>query len=83
LIERLLSINSIVTRDGVHLLQILNLTQALHDGKSPLQLVQMPVVTVERRKAAYGRLRVRNDSTEDTLTQKFSTRSPFFSWCWL
>ena len=65
------------------LLQILNLTQALQDGKSPLQLVQMPVVTVERRKAAYGRSRIRNDSLEDTLTQKFSTRSPFFSWCWV
>ena len=65
------------------LLQVLNLTQALQDGKSPLQLVQMPVVTVERRKAAYGRSRIRNDSLEDTLTQKFSTRSPFFSWCWV
>lgn len=43
----------------------------------------MPVVTVERRKAAYGRSRMRNDSLEDTLTQKFSTRSPFFSWCWV
>lgn len=28
--------------------QILNLTQALKDGKSPLQLVQMPAVIVER-----------------------------------
>ena len=28
--------------------QILNLTQALKDGKSPLQLAQMPVVIVER-----------------------------------
>ena len=28
--------------------QILNLTQALKDAKSPLQLVQMPVVVVER-----------------------------------
>ena len=28
--------------------QILNLTQALKDGRSPLQLVQMPVVIVER-----------------------------------
>ena len=28
--------------------QILNLSQALKDGKSPLQLVQMPVVIVER-----------------------------------
>ncbi|KAH9487882.1 Phosphatidylinositol 4-kinase type 2-beta [Bulinus truncatus] len=30
--------------------QILNLTQALKDGRSPVQLVQMPVVTVERNK---------------------------------
>jgi phosphatidylinositol 4-kinase type 2 len=28
--------------------QILNLSQALKDGRSPLQLVQMPVVIVER-----------------------------------
>lgn len=28
--------------------QILNLTQALRDGKSPVQLVQMPAVIVER-----------------------------------
>ena len=28
--------------------QMLNLAQALKDGKSPVQLVQMPVVVVER-----------------------------------
>lgn len=28
--------------------QILNLTQALKDGKSPVQLVQMPAVIVEK-----------------------------------
>lgn len=28
--------------------QILNLTQALKDGKSPVQLVQMPAVVVEK-----------------------------------
>lgn len=28
--------------------QILNLSQALMDGKSPVQLVQMPAVIVER-----------------------------------
>ena len=28
--------------------QMLNLSQALKDGKSPVQLVQMPVVVVER-----------------------------------
>lgn len=60
--------------------QILNLTQAMTDGKSPVQLVQMPVVTVERGRKSYGRSRSRADS-DDTLTQRFHTRSPFFSWC--
>ncbi|KAL5022304.1 hypothetical protein ScPMuIL_001459 [Solemya velum] len=58
--------------------QILNLTQALKDGKSPVQLVQMPVVTVERNKGgAIGRVRTESD----TFTQSFSHRAPFFSWC--
>ncbi|XP_041369019.1 phosphatidylinositol 4-kinase type 2-beta-like isoform X2 [Gigantopelta aegis] len=57
--------------------QILNLTQALKDDKSPVQLVQMPVVTVERNKAGQGR--IRTDS--DTFTQTFAHRAPFFSWC--
>ena len=63
----------------VLLVKILNLTQAMEDNKSPLQLVQMPVVTVETRKKSFGRTRSRNDS--DDLTQSFTTRSPFFSWC--
>ncbi|XP_048249472.1 phosphatidylinositol 4-kinase type 2-beta-like isoform X2 [Haliotis rufescens] len=57
--------------------QILNLTQALKDGKSPVQLVQMPVVTVERNRAGLARTRL--DS--DTFTQSFAHRAPFFSWC--
>ncbi|XP_067937724.1 phosphatidylinositol 4-kinase type 2-alpha-like isoform X2 [Watersipora subatra] len=62
--------------------QILNLTQALREGKSPLQLVQMPVVTVERSKKKYGRShnRERTTSGEVTFTQSFARR-PFFSWC--
>ncbi|XP_064599964.1 phosphatidylinositol 4-kinase type 2-alpha-like [Liolophura sinensis] len=59
--------------------QILNLTQALKDSKSPVQLVQMPVVTVERSRGGYGPGRVRSEST--TFTQSFSHRAPFFSWC--
>ena len=59
----------------MYLLQILNLTQALKDDKSPVQLVQMPVVTVERN----GTGRVRTES--ETFTQKFPHRTPFFSWC--
>ncbi|XP_053406741.1 phosphatidylinositol 4-kinase type 2-alpha-like isoform X1 [Mercenaria mercenaria] len=57
--------------------QILNLTQALKDDKSPVQLVQMPVVTVERNRTTSGR--VRTDS--DSYTQSFQHRTPFFSWC--
>lgn len=55
--------------------QILNLSQALKDGKSPVQLVQMPAVIVERSKK--GRIRAINDS----FTQKFQDKAPFFSWC--
>lgn len=60
-----------------YVLQILNLTQALKDDKSPVQLVQMPVVTVERNRSNSGRLRTESDQ----YTQSFSHRTPFFSWC--
>jgi phosphatidylinositol 4-kinase type 2 len=33
--------------------QILNLTQALKDGRSPVQLVQMPAVIVERYSSSF------------------------------
>merc|ERR1712029_788570 len=60
--------------------QILNLTQALKDSKSPLQLVQMPVVIVERSRGHVGTTeRFRNFS--DTFTQRFQSKAPFFSWC--
>jgi len=59
--------------------KVLNLTQALENDKSPLQLVQMPVITLETRKKSFGRSRSRTES--DDLTQSFTTRSPFFSWC--
>lgn len=60
--------------------QILNLTQALKDGKSPLQLVQMPVVIVERSRGHVGTTeRFRHFS--DTFTQRFQNKAPFFSWC--
>uniref|UniRef100_A0A1B0AAC7 Phosphatidylinositol 4-kinase type 2 n=1 Tax=Glossina pallidipes TaxID=7398 RepID=A0A1B0AAC7_GLOPL len=52
--------------------QILNLTQALKDGKSPVQLVQMPAVVVER---SHGH------RTRWSFTQRFQNKSPFFSWC--
>ncbi|KAL8578495.1 Phosphatidylinositol 4-kinase type 2-beta [Nucella lapillus] len=57
--------------------QILNLAQALKDGKSPVQLVQLPVVTVERNKMKVGRTR----ADSDVFTQSFAHRVPFFSWC--
>lgn len=60
--------------------QILNLTQALKDGKSPVQLVQMPAVIVERSKGHVGTTS-RFRSFSDTFTQRFQNKSPFFSWC--
>lgn len=60
--------------------QILNLSQALKDGKSPLQLVQMPSVFVERSRGHVGtsdKLR----SLGNTFTQRFQKKAPFFSWC--
>jgi phosphatidylinositol 4-kinase type 2 len=60
--------------------QILNLTQAIKDAKSPLQLVQMPVVIVERSSGRVGTTeRFRHFS--DTFTQRFQNKTPFFSWC--
>uniref|UniRef100_W8B5C4 Phosphatidylinositol 4-kinase type 2 n=1 Tax=Ceratitis capitata TaxID=7213 RepID=W8B5C4_CERCA len=53
--------------------QILNLTQALKDGKSPVQLVQMPAVVVERSRGQNSRF--------FSFTQRFQNKSPFFSWC--
>ncbi|XP_060517840.1 phosphatidylinositol 4-kinase type 2-alpha isoform X2 [Cylas formicarius] len=54
--------------------QILNLTQALKDGKSPVQLVQMPAVVVEKSQG-------HNPSRFFNFTQRFQDKSPFFSWC--
>ncbi|XP_045472715.1 phosphatidylinositol 4-kinase type 2-beta [Harmonia axyridis] len=54
--------------------QILNLTQALKDGKSPVQLVQMPAVVVEKSQSQHT-------SRFFNFTQRFQDKSPFFSWC--
>ncbi|XP_074114436.1 phosphatidylinositol 4-kinase II alpha isoform X2 [Cotesia typhae] len=59
--------------------QILNLQQALKDSKSPVQLVQMPAVIVEKAKGNGGAPRL--FSFSDTFTQRFQNKSPFFSWC--
>lgn len=60
--------------------QILNLSQALKDSKSPLQLVQMPSVFVERSRGHLGTTeKFRN--LGNTFTQRFQKKAPFFSWC--
>lgn len=56
--------------------QILNLTQALRDRKSPVQLVQMPCVVVERSQGG-GQGRVVHLS--NSFTQTVHCRKPFFS----
>ncbi|XP_072109050.1 phosphatidylinositol 4-kinase type 2-beta-like [Mobula birostris] len=56
--------------------QILNLTQALKDGRSPIQLVQMPRVVVERSSSgSQGRI----VHLSNAFTQTFHCRKPFFS----
>lgn len=59
--------------------QMLNLSQALKDNKSPETLVQMPPVVIEKTNELTlgGRLR----SMTDHFTQRFDNRKPFFSWC--
>lgn len=75
--------------------QILNLCQALKDGKSPLQLVQMPPMIIERTTAighfgqttpdsgyqssTPGRSTAR--ARWDSFRQQFQKRAPFFSCC--
>lgn len=76
--------------------QILNLVQALKDNKTPLQLVQMPCVTVELTKLKHDKShqhsahsgrrnsttsRERHDSENVHFKQSFSSRAPLFS-CW-
>lgn len=56
--------------------QILNLTQALRDGKSPMQLAQMPCVIVECSKSG-GQGRVVHLGS--SFTQTVHCRKPFFS----
>jgi hypothetical protein len=57
-------------------LQILNLAQAMRDGKSPFQLVQMPGVIVERLTGGAHE----NTSGPKQFKQKFNDRYPLFSW---
>lgn len=66
---------------GVMRGQILNLTQALKENKSPAQLIQMPALVVERggeaSRGPFANLR----EARDAFTQSFQRKTPFFSWC--
>jgi phosphatidylinositol 4-kinase type 2 len=64
---------------GVMRGQMLNLSQALKDGKSPVQLVQMPPVVVERSKGRVGTTAAFR-TFSDTFTQRFQYKGPVFSW---
>lgn len=56
--------------------QILNLTQALKDRKTPQQLINMPAIIMEKsRIAVKGRFR----TMKDNFTQTFQRKTPFFS----
>ncbi|CAM4769620.1 unnamed protein product [Rotaria magnacalcarata] len=56
--------------------QIINLAQAMRDGKSPFQLVQMPGVIVERLVSdALG-----DPPGSRQFKQKFNDRYPLFTW---
>ncbi|XP_071949232.1 phosphatidylinositol 4-kinase type 2-alpha-like [Antedon mediterranea] len=57
--------------------QILNLSQALRDRKSPVNLVQMPLVVVEKKNDGPGRVR----HLSDTFTQSFQNNVAFFKCC--
>ncbi|XP_031674479.1 phosphatidylinositol 4-kinase type 2-alpha [Oncorhynchus nerka] len=52
--------------------QILNLSQALKNSKTPLQLVQMPPVIVETARAPQR-------ANSESYTQSFQSRRPFFT----
>jgi len=59
--------------------QILNLTQALKDKKSPQQLIQMPAIIMERSRTPKDKNRIR--TMTENFTQSFQRKTPFFSWC--
>ncbi|KAI0988898.1 hypothetical protein GJ496_002647 [Pomphorhynchus laevis] len=62
--------------------QILNLVQAMKDKKSPLQLVQLPVIIVEHGIArSDGPQEARLLQTKDVFQQRIGTKQPLFSWC--
>ncbi|KAG7267678.1 hypothetical protein CRUP_024470, partial [Coryphaenoides rupestris] len=62
--------------DLSEMFKVLNLSQALKDGRSPIQLVQMPRVVVERsRSGSHGRV----VTLGNAFTQTFHCKRPFFT----
>lgn len=59
--------------------QILNLCQAINEGKTPEQLVNMPPIVIEKKSeiSIGGRLRTMTDHFQ----QRIQRTRPFFSWC--
>lgn len=55
--------------------QVLNLVQALKDGKSPLQLVQMPVIIIERRRLVYSRSKKKRGSRRSSKNRSKRRKS--------
>ncbi|CDW60257.1 Phosphatidylinositol 4-kinase type 2-beta [Trichuris trichiura] len=58
--------------------QILNLCQALKEGRSPMQLVQMPPMIIEK---TVGQGTSKSRTRWDSFKQSFQKRAPFFSCC--
>lgn len=57
--------------------QILNLTQALKEGKTPLQLVNMTSIVLIEQSSHRGAFKV----MRDRFHQNFQQKKPFFSCC--
>ena len=58
--------------------QILNLVQAMKDGKSPRALVEMTAITVERRQRGDAAISGRQEAS---YLERVPDRRPFFRWC--
>ncbi|KFD69151.1 hypothetical protein M514_02969 [Trichuris suis] len=58
--------------------QILNLCQALKEGRSPMQLVQMPPMIIEK---TIGQGSSKSRTRWDSFKQSFQKTAPFFSCC--
>lgn len=59
--------------------QIANVIKALEEQKSPLELVQMPVLTMEYKHKSSSR----RNSVDDEFTERIHVTRPMFSCCWI